>query len=191
MSIFRKSPICFTVIVFNTVGTINIAESLGIEGHKVIRGLKENSIATNTISENIRIWNTPINETYFALGNKILSNGVVDLNKGPLADVKKELKRNIFYEGDITTLRGFGQRILNLNKYLSIGFYTDIYDATVNYFKVAVSGEYKETDTFIAHNETYWETIQEMLLQLPNHVCTVRPFDERNTLVNILLPKAK
>lgn len=39
------------------------------------------------------------------------------------------------------------------------------------------------TETHVAYNMTYWTYLQDILLQMPNHICVTRPFGERNTLV--------
>ena len=50
--------------------------------------------------------------------------------------------------------------------------------------KRAITGEGAgPQESHVLYNETMWNYLQEVLLQLPNHVCTVRPFGERNTLV--------
>jgi len=126
------------------------------------------------IGENIRIFNAPINDTrYINLLKKdslseSLSKNITDLNSQLFKPVDTLGNKGWFsFRRETTRSETLSYRIGEI----------------VSSIKEIFGGEKWAKLQTITHNETYWDYMQEIALQLPNHAVAIRSFEERNTLV--------
>lgn len=93
----------------------------------------------------------------------------------------KELLKN----GAIVAAEKTGNKIADVSETVVRGF--EAFKKTIHEIgsniKRPFTGSGIFNESHVAYNMTYWSYIQDVLLQMPNHVCVVRPFGERNTLV--------
>jgi hypothetical protein len=138
------------------------------------------------IVENIRITQSPVNFTYYKLMQQNNNNDNENIKKArELIDKHRQVirnrnsgKNNSWVDEWINTWHN-SRASLRLGLFKIKFWFINFLDSLKQIF---IGGGYI-TDTFIAHNETYYDFIKELLLQLPNHVITSRPFNERNTVV--------
>lgn len=146
---------------------------------QVVQGMSSQHLRSHNLTENIRVINAGINDTDYG----IFLQG--EFKQQALTAIETNEASKKFYENAVKGTLAEKDWIRKLVPQGAADTANSLYflaGSLYNKFK-GLFGAKTQNIKFIGHDDTYWSFIQEMLLQLPNHVSSVRPYGDRNTIV--------